>query len=168
MKRYLLLTAILALLWIPVNGASLTAISLGRHLLTGIIIGIPLAYLLRRFYQPEMDGTIVAYSWTLIRYLGSFIYEVIASNIDTAYRVLHPSMPINPAIIDVQINMDHPTAVAIIANSITLTPGTLVIDHLEDENALRIHCLNFTNEDDVKQTIQKYENHLEPLFGDTA
>jgi len=128
---------------------------------------MPLAYLLRRFYTPEVNGRVLLQGCSLVRYLGSFVMEIIASNLDPAYRVLHPSMPINPEVVDIKLELSNETAIAIIANSITLTPGTLVIDHLQEENMLRIHCLNYQGQGDVRKTVRTFETYLRPVLGDT-
>jgi len=64
------------------------------------------------------------YYWFLI-YLTVFIWECIKANFDVAYRVLHPAMPIRPGIVKVRMELKSQLARTLLANSITMTPGTI-------------------------------------------
>lgn len=61
-------------------------------------------------------------------YIPAFLWEMIKSNLDVAYRVLHPRIPINPGIVKVPVTLQSNYGKTILANSITLTPGTLTLD----------------------------------------
>lgn len=62
-----------------------------------------------------------------ICYLPWLFWQIIVSNFDLVYRTLHPSMPIDPEIVEFDTDFDTDMGVAILANSITLTPGTVTI-----------------------------------------
>ena len=68
-----------------------------------------------------------------IRYLPWLFLQVIMSNIDLAYRTLHPRMPINPRIISFKNEYKTDMGKVTLGNSITLTPGTVTISADEDE-----------------------------------
>ncbi len=61
-------------------------------------------------------------------YILLFIYEMIKSNIDVMLRVLNPKLPINPGIVRIETSIKSPLGRLILANTITLTPGTFVIE----------------------------------------
>jgi len=63
----------------------------------------------------------------LIVYLPWLFWQIILANFDIVYRTLHPSMPINPSLIEFDTSLDTDAGVAILANSITLTPGTVTV-----------------------------------------
>jgi multicomponent Na+:H+ antiporter subunit E len=84
------------------------------------------------------------YFWFLV-YLGVFIWECIKANIDVAYRVLHPAMPIRPGIVKVRTNLKSDLAKTLLANSITMTPGTISVDIIGDY--LYIHWIYIRSED---------------------
>jgi multicomponent Na+:H+ antiporter subunit E len=84
------------------------------------------------------------YFWFLI-YLFIFIWECIKANIDVAYRVLHPSMPIRPGIVKVKTTLKSDLAKMLLANSITMTPGTISVDIIDDN--LYIHWIYISSED---------------------
>lgn len=63
-----------------------------------------------------------------IVYAILYLKDIALANIDVAYRVLHPRMPINPKIIEYQSTLQSDFALTALANSITITPGTVTVD----------------------------------------
>jgi multicomponent Na+:H+ antiporter subunit E len=84
------------------------------------------------------------YFWFVI-YLFIFVRECIKANIDVAYRVLHPAMPIRPGIVKVKTTLKSDMAKMLLANSITMTPGTISVDIIDD--CLYIHWIYISSED---------------------
>jgi multicomponent Na+:H+ antiporter subunit E len=84
------------------------------------------------------------YFWFLV-YLIVFLWECIKANIDVAYRVLHPAMPIRPGIVKVRTTLKSDMAKMLLANSITMTPGTISVDIIDDY--LYIHWIYIKSED---------------------
>jgi len=72
-------------------------------------------------------------------YFVWLIKEIIQANIDVAKRVLSPNMPIQPQMIRVKSNQQTDLGRVIFANSITLTPGTVSVDMVDDE--IVVHAL---------------------------
>jgi multicomponent Na+:H+ antiporter subunit E len=84
------------------------------------------------------------YFWFIV-YLGVFIWECIKANLDVAYRVLHPAMPIRPGIVKVKTTLKSDMAKMLLANSITMTPGTISVDIIGEY--LYIHWIYVRSED---------------------
>lgn len=61
-------------------------------------------------------------------YLLWLIWEIILANLQVAYLILHPKMPVNPRLLSFDTHEPTAAAKVILGNSITLTPGTLTID----------------------------------------
>ena len=103
--------------------------------------------------------------WTLV-YIPVFFYYIIKANLDVVYRVLHPKMPIKPGIVKIKTNLKTQSGITALANSITLTPGTLTVD-LTDDGFLYIHWINVKS-DDVEQATehiaQRFEWFLQKIF----
>ena len=131
----------------------------------GLFFGIPVSFAFRRFYPGDMSMHRLEKIPYLIEYVGIFVESLLISNIDVAQRLLRPSKSVNPEIIDYRTDLEHPTAVAMLADSITLTPGTLVLDHIEKEDKLVIHCLNSNCTEQTKKDIRGLENLLKRIFG---
>ena len=77
--------------------------------------------------------------YSTVRYGLWLLYKVITANVDVAYRVLHPRMPIDPALLQFRVKMPSDLAQVLVANSITLTPGTVTME-LEDGEYV-VHAL---------------------------
>ena len=75
-----------------------------------------------------------------IRFLPWLLWQIVLANIDLALRTLHPKMPINPILINIKNNLKTDLGMVILANSITLTPGTVTID--VNENEFLVHVIS--------------------------
>lgn len=91
-----------------------------------------------------------------IRYITTLIYQIIVANFQVAYIVLNPKLEIEPQIIEYKTKIKNGRLKAILANSITLTPGTITVDIKED--VLKIHCLK------EKFAKEVFENQFEKLL----
>ena len=112
----------------------------------------------------EINLTPKAFAYTFI-YLFVFIIELIKANIDVTRRVLSPSLPINPGIVKVKTKLKSKMARLILADSITLTPGTFTLQ-VEDDT-FYIHWVDVVNDDVEKATealVRKFEKYLEVLY----
>jgi multicomponent Na+:H+ antiporter subunit E len=127
-------------------------------LITTLIFG---KYFLRnvyKFLQPHR------YFWLFI-YLFIFIWECIKANIDVAYRVLHPAMPIKPGIVKVKTELKSEFARTLLANSITMTPGTISVDIIDDY--LYIHWIYVRSEDPEIYTgiiLGQFEKYIKKII----
>jgi multicomponent Na+:H+ antiporter subunit E len=104
------------------------------------------------------------YFWLLI-YLVIFTWECIKANFDVAYRVLHPKMPIKPGIVKVKLNLKTDIARAILANSITMTPGTISVDLVGD--ILYVHWIyvsSFDPEIYSRKVAGRFEYYIRKIF----
>ncbi|NQT02665.1 MAG: Na+/H+ antiporter subunit E [Planctomycetes bacterium] len=103
--------------------------------------------------------------WFLV-YLPVFFYYVMKANLDVVYRALHPKMPIKPGIVKIKTNLKTESGITALANSITLTPGTLTVD-LTDDGFLYIHWI-YVKSEDVEQATrhiaQRFEWFLKKIF----
>ena len=74
-----------------------------------------------KFFAP------IRYLWFVV-YIPMFFYYMLIANFDVVYRVVHPKMPIKPGIVKVRTRLKSESGRTALANSITLTPGTLTVD----------------------------------------
>jgi multicomponent Na+:H+ antiporter subunit E len=133
----------------------------------GVIAALIVAFLFHEILPKEHRVFIspVRIFWALV-YLPVFFYYVIKANLDVVYRALHPKMPINPGIVKIQTRLKTESGITALANSITLTPGTLTVD-LTDDGFLYIHWINVKS-DDIEQATtfiaQRFEWFLMKIF----
>lgn len=161
-KNHIALFLLLMVVWVLINNSFRGEI---------IIIGLILSAIITLFFGTnlrifdDLKFTPASLGYTLI-YLFVFLIELIKSNLDVAQRVLTPSLPINPGIVKTKTVLKSKMGRMILANSITLTPGTLSVDIKDD--TLYIHWIDVCCEDIDKATeaiVQKFEKHLVKIYG---
>jgi len=111
-----------------------------------------------RFLNP------VRYFWAIL-YIPVFVWECIKANFDVAYRVIHPALPIKPGIVKVKTGLKTDIARVFLANSITMTPGTLSVDIIGEN--LYIHWINVTSTNPAVYTDRisgRFEKFLKRIF----
>jgi multicomponent Na+:H+ antiporter subunit E len=134
--------------------------------LAGILVAILVVWLFNDIFPAEISRIFhpVRLFW-LIVYIPVFTWHVFKSNLDVAYRVFHPEIPIRPGIVKVKTALKTDTAKTFLANSITLTPGTLTVDFIDDR--LYIHWINIISDDPETETeliVSKFEKYLKRIF----
>ena len=123
-------------------------------LLVGLLFGNLFVEKPGRVLQPKR------WFWFLV-YIPVFFWEMAKANFDVAFRVIHPKMPINPGIVKIKTNIQSEMGKTILANSITLTPGTFTVD-LKDQY-LYIHWINVRTED-INEASEKIAGRFENLL----
>ncbi|MBD3285448.1 Na+/H+ antiporter subunit E [candidate division WOR-3 bacterium] len=148
------------LLALPVNHWSVYAIGGVIAILAAIFFGGEFTHRPSSFLNPRR------WFWAVI-YIPVFLWHMLIANLDVAFRVLHPLCPVNPGIVKVQTHLKTDVAKAFLANSITLTPGTMTVDI--DEDILYVHWIDvIKNGEDIeantKAIVAKFEKYLRRIF----
>lgn len=135
--------------------------------IAGVIASAIVALLFHEVLPPEHHIFVspVRIFWAVV-YIPVFFYYVILANFDVVYRALHPKMPINPGIVKIKTKLKTQSGITALANSITLTPGTLTVD-LTDDGFLYIHWINVKSADTEEASrfiAHKFEYFLEKIF----
>ena len=107
------------------------------------------------------------YAVFFFQYLPVFLWEVLKANIDVAYRVIHPRLPIRPGIVKVKTSLKTDTGLTFLANSITLTPGTMTVDVDRSSGVLYIHWIDVGARDvtaATQQIVERFEKILSKIF----
>ena len=105
------------------------------------------------------------YLWALV-FIGVFLWQVLLANLDVAYRILHPRLPIRPGIVKIRTALESTTARILLANAITLTPGTLTVE-LVDGGWLYVHWLYVRSTDPGEagaRIAERFERILGRIF----
>ncbi len=159
--RYIALFIILFILWLLLSfNFTLTNIAIGVlvSIITTILFGKYFIYGGIKFLQPQR------YFW-LVVYLFIFIWECIKANFDVAYRVLHPAMPIKPGIVKVKLGIKSDFARMMLANSITMTPGTITVDIIDDYIYVHWIYVSTDNPEEYSQKVSgKFEKYIKKIF----
>jgi multicomponent Na+:H+ antiporter subunit E len=140
----------------------------------GVIAAAVVAVLFHEILPKEHRVFIspIRFFWFLL-YVPVFFYYVMKANFDVVYRALHPKMPIKPGIVKIKTNLKTESGITALANSITLTPGTLTVDLKEaqdpsqQETFLYVHWINVKS-DDLEQATgfiaQRFEWFIKRIF----
>lgn len=161
-RRTIVMFATLFLFWLMLEG------SLGLDVIfVGMVVSgaITLLYPHGLSFFTEFRATPEAFN-AGFRYYGYFFKELILSNIKLATVVLSPSLPINPGIVKVRTKLKSKMGRLMLANSITLTPGTLTVA-LEGE-WIYVHWVLMESDDietATKQIVSGFESYLEVMYG---
>ena len=146
MKKWPAVGAVLTVLWLFVTGFTVAGAPVHvlertvGALLVGAAVSFPIAWGTRGIYTDQTNlARSVRVIPSAVLYLLLFVRELLTANIDVAYRVLSPSMPI---------------AITTMANSITLTPGTLPMDYDETTNTIYVHAITGRSD---------YESVIDPI-----
>jgi multicomponent Na+:H+ antiporter subunit E len=132
----------------------------------GVFFSIVVAVILSDIYPDGLNALFEPrrWFWTLV-YIPYFFVYVVKANLDVAYRVLHPDVPIHPGIVRVRTTLTGDIGRTALANSITLTPGTLSVDIIDDY--IYVHWINVSTTDVDKQTeiiVDRFERILKRIF----
>lgn len=153
-----LLSAFLALVWVLIaNSVSLATV------LTGIAAGIVIAKVTSR-YWPERPR--LRHPLLILEYLGIVVYDIGVSNLQVAYLVLfRRAASLRSQFVTIALELRSPEAIAALAGTITMTPGTLTVDVSPDRRTLRVHCLDAADGMRVASHIKlRYERRLQRIF----
>ena len=136
-------------------------------IVAGVIASLFVAILFHEILPKEhhVFTSPVRIFWFLV-YLPVFFYYMMKANLDVVYRALHPKMPIKPGIVKIKTNLKTESGITALANSITLTPGTLTVD-LTDDGFLYIHWINVKSDDIEEATefiARRFEWFLKKIF----
>ncbi len=115
-------------------------------LASGLFFALIVSTLLGDIFPDNLHSLLNPRRWFfLLLYLPYFLFYCVKANLDVALRVLHPDVPIHPGIVKVTTTLTTPLAKTALANSITLTPGTLTVD--VDGQDLYVHWINVSGQD---------------------
>jgi multicomponent Na+:H+ antiporter subunit E len=152
----LLLNLVLALMWAAMQG-EINVI----NLVSGFVVSAAVIYIFRRMFFRALYFRKVALGVTLALV---FLIELIKSNIAVLRVVLSRRPQIRSGVIAVPTELSNDLALTILANMITLTPGTLTLDISHDRRYLFVHTLNLNDPEDVKREIRRaFEVYLREL-----
>ena len=129
---------------------------------SGVFFAFIVGFLIAEICPDEFEKIANPKRWLFfLIYVPYFLYYCLKANVDVAARVVHPDVPIRPGIVKVKTTLETDMGKTFLANSITLTPGTLTIDI--DGQDLYIHWINIDT-DDVAARTAEICGRFEPLL----
>ena len=124
-------------------------------LVTGAVVAAGVAWSFRRVEMAEAAVLLdpVRLFWVLA-YIPVLLAYIVRSNFDVAYRVLHPALPIRPGITKARTTLTSVPGRVLLANSVTLTPGTMSVDLVDD--VLYVHRIYVPEDDPDGETEREF------------
>lgn len=136
---------------------------------TGIIVSLTVGYMVANITiaNPKKLLELGRLVWLLLYAIYYFFIAEVRAHIDVIGRILHPRMPINPGIVRVPYHVETDYAMTAIANSITNTPGTVVVDVDTKRKIFYVHWINVISvkpEVAFKSISEAYEKYAKKVF----
>lgn len=138
---------VLAFAWVALTGG----LTIGG-LLTGFLLGLAAMWLVRPLFPETGRYFMRLYYWT--RLIVMFVYELVISSLPVVADVFTPGQASKPALIAVPITVSTDLQITLLANFISLTPGTLSLDVSEDRKTLYIHAMFGEDPDAIRAQIR--------------
>jgi multicomponent Na+:H+ antiporter subunit E len=141
----LLLNLLLAIAWAAVSG-SVSA----HNLLLGFVLGALALFVVR---EPYGSSGYLRRLFAILSLVLLFLKELAMSAAKVAVTVLSPDMKLKPGIFAFPLTVDRDFEITLLANLITLTPGTLSVDVSDDRKTLYVHALDCADPDAARRDI---------------
>jgi multicomponent Na+:H+ antiporter subunit E len=155
--NYLTINIVLAGVW-----AALAGQFSPQNLLAGFVLGYLMLWLSRRALGPTNYFTKVP---QFISFLFFFLYELVRANLRVAREVLTPRNTMRPGIVAVPLDLTSNLQITVLANLITLTPGTLSLDVSDDRQVIYVHAMFIDEPDQFRRDIKRgFERRVRELF----
>jgi multicomponent Na+:H+ antiporter subunit E len=135
------------------------------NLLSGVVVALVVTTLLP---LPPVVGGVRVRGVGLLRFLGFFVADLVRSAAQVAWLTVRPGGISRSAILRVQLRTDSDLLLTIIAESVTLVPGSIVIDLDREERALILHVLHVEDDADVERrraSVLAEEERVVRAFG---
>jgi len=152
-----LLSAILLLIWLLlVNELSVA------HLLLGTLLGWAVPLYTARFWPDQVR---VRRPLRLVQFIGVVLYDILVANLTVARLILGRQEHLQPAFVVMPLALRSEVAISLLANTVSLTPGTVSTYVSADRRCLVIHSLHTTAPDELLATIRRrYEAPLKEIL----
>jgi multicomponent K+:H+ antiporter subunit E len=156
MKRWLphpILSVALMVLWLLLANQFNFA-----HLLLGAFLGWAIPLFTSDFWQ---ERATIRQPITLVRFGIVVLYDIVVANVSVARLILGPGERLQPAFMVMPLRLRTDLAISVLANTISLTPGTVSAFVSADRRSLVIHTLHTTSPEQVIADIrERYEQPL--------
>jgi multicomponent K+:H+ antiporter subunit E len=132
------------------------------QLLLGALLGVLIPLFTRRFWPEPIR---LRRPLLIAKFTGRLLTDIVLANLAVARVILHPQVQPRARFVHYPLALGDELAITILANTITLTPGTVAADLSADRTTLLIHCLDVADEAALIEQIKtRYETLLQEIF----
>ena len=140
----------------------------GTFTLANFAVGFAISSLALWLISSPAEVTFIVYITRFFRFIGFFIFflwELLLANLRVAHEVLTPGYQMRAAIIAIPLDAESDLEITVLANLITLTPGTLSLDVSRDRKILYIHAMHVGDVDKFRHDIKvRLERRVREVF----
>ena len=152
------LSLTLLLLWLLLNNT----VAAG-HIVLGGVLALLIPWLTRAYWPEQVR---IRHSLTLLRFVLLVIWDILVANVNVARLILGTPARLQPGFISIPLELKSPIAISLLANTISLTPGTVSCDLAADHRSLLVHALHLEDAaGEIAQIKARYEAPLKEIFG---
>jgi multicomponent K+:H+ antiporter subunit E len=152
-----ILSVMLWLIWLLLNNTVAPG-----HVVLGFILAILIPLLTSGFWPEKVR---IKAPLTLLKFLVIVLWDIVIANIIVAKLILGRNDKLKPAFFSIELDIQTPLGISLLANTISLTPGTVSCDLNADQSCLLVHALHA---EDITETIkhikERYEAPLKKVF----
>lgn len=152
------LSVILLVTWLLLQNS----LAPGQWLLSGVLAVVIPWLVVRVWLEPVR----LRRPGLLPRYIGRLLWDIVVANLNVARLILRrPAVDLRPGFIRMPLDLRNEQAIAVLAATISLTPGTITVEVTPDQSQLLIHCLDLADEMELVATLKRrYEALLKEIF----
>ncbi|WP_130536280.1 Na+/H+ antiporter subunit E [Thiomicrorhabdus indica] len=152
-----ILSLVLWLLWLLLNNTFAPG-----HMLLGAVLAIILPFITRSFWPENIR---IQHPLKLLKFILIVLWDILIANIQVARLILGKNDSLKSTFIEIPLEIEQPISISLLANTISLTPGTVSCDVSEDKKTLIVHALHSPNpEETISEIKQRYEQPLKKVF----
>jgi len=152
-----ILSLILWLIWLLLNNT----VAAG-HMVLGLVLAILIPLLSSAFWPEKV---FIKAPLTLLKFLIVVLWDIVIANMVVAKLILGRNNNLKPAFFYIDLDVQTPLGISLLANTISLTPGTVSCDLSMDRRRLLVHALHVEDiADTIKHIKQRYETPIKKVF----
>ncbi len=144
---------LLALAWVALTGDFS-----GSNFVVGYVIGYLVLYMAA--WQMRLGNSYTRKVPRIIGFVLFFIYDLVKANLRVAYDVVTPTHQMRPGVVAIPLTVDRDAEITVLANLISVTPGTLSLDVSSDRKVLYIHAMYIDSEQELEDSIKALERRV--------
>ncbi|MDG6778769.1 Na+/H+ antiporter subunit E [Thiomicrorhabdus sp. zzn3] len=132
------------------------------HIVLGAILALLIPKLTASFWPEKVC---LSHPVTILKFTAIVLWDIMVANIIVAKLILGRTQHLQPAFLTIELDIQHPLGISLLANTISLTPGTVSCDLSEDRRCLLVHGLHVEDADEtINEIKQRYERPLMEIF----
>lgn len=149
---------LLTIVWVAISGS---------YTLPNAVFGFAVGWLVLFIVRDQLQSAkVVVHPWATFLLTLLFIKELVLSSVRVARLVLSPRLDIKPGIFAYPLRVERDFEITLLANLITLTPGTLSVDVSDDRRTLFVHGMDCSDPEQARADIrQGFERMIMEAFG---